>query len=107
MVLTNDQTSRIFVDDILVIAPVRAEDSGTYICTASNPEGQARASAELLVAASSSVLRVELRDFSNPTSQGQSVCHETRQAQFEVSTSSSPAIRTSFIQYVNFQQTAH
>ena len=87
MTLTNDQTSRIFVDELTVlIAPARTEDGGTYTCTARNVVGVASASAQLLVAGSSSIVLAELTEVSNAVTaqDGQGACHETNMREFEV-----------------------
>ncbi len=68
----------------VVIAPVRTEDRGTYTCTARNVVGVVSASAQLVVAAMSSVVLVELQEVSNVAMQGEEPCHLTNQEEFKV-----------------------
>lgn len=83
--LSSNISTRFFVSGMfLVIFPVLPGDQGTYFCTASNPVGQVRSSAELLVFAPSNIVQVEVLEFSNPNAAA--TCHLTGQAEFEVRT---------------------
>ena len=69
---------------MLTILLIQLADSGIYICTASNPAGQASTRARVTVVQISSQVQADIRSFSNAIAIGSTVCHNPEQPGFEV-----------------------
>ena len=79
----NDPSNRIAIDQgLLLIFPIRAEDEGIYVCTASNPAGQVNMSSTITFFSASDVVMAQVMDFSNPNTERS--CHVVNQEDFEV-----------------------
>lgn len=76
---------RFFIEGgTMMIAPTRPTDGGTYMCTATNPVGEAESSFVLSVYEKSSVVSVQVMPFTNIRRSASTSCHDTDQLRFEV-----------------------
>jgi len=68
----------------LVIPRIQLDHAGTYICTASNPAGQASTRASISVVQVSNQIQADISSFRNPVAMGSTVCHNPNKLGFEV-----------------------